>query len=133
MSTWQQHAVEDKIVTVLMDAAYNEEHRFGRPFMSAYQLAIEINRLWPEVRQSFSKAHPVGGAGVGVRQSFAQYLARELSRRINAGSMPHVQGAFLGDQHLQALVYVDPDESEGGEVTSSLTGSGYQLSLYRYQ
>jgi hypothetical protein len=70
----------------------------------------------------------VGGQGTGSRRSLAQYLARELSRRIHTGgpNFP-VEGAFLTNEHVHTLSYDTPD----GVLTSSLTGSGYDLSLFR--
>ena len=57
----------------------------------------------------------------------AQYLARELSARIKADPVGFpVQGAFVSNDHLTALVYQD---TAGHQVTSSLTGSGFDLSL----
>lgn len=71
---------------------------------------------------------PAGGLGIGTRNSLAKYLAGELSRRIKSGDLTTVEGAFLTDEDLVELVYV---ESDGRRVTSSLTGSGYDLSLFR--
>jgi hypothetical protein len=51
-----------------------------------------------------------------------------LSRRIKSGDLTTVEGAFLTDEDLVELVYA---ESDGRRVTSSLTGSGYDLSLFR--
>jgi hypothetical protein len=68
------------------------------------------------------------GSASGDHPSLAQYLARELSRRIKSGDLTTVEGAFLTDEDLVELVYV---ESDGRRVTSSLTGSGYDLSLFR--
>jgi hypothetical protein len=48
--------------------------------------------------------------------------------RIKSGDLTTVEGAFLTDEDLVELVYV---ESDGRRVTSSLTGSGYDLSLFR--
>jgi len=101
-------------------------HYFGRPYLSAYQLAIEVDRRWPEDRALGNP--PVGGLGIGTRNSLTQYLARELPRRIKSGDLTTVEGAFLADEDLVELVYV---ESDGRLVTSSLTSSGYDLSLFR--
>jgi hypothetical protein len=65
---------------------------------------------------------------LGDHPSLAQYLARELPRRIKSGDLTTVEGAFLTDEDLVELVYV---ESDGRRDTSSLTGSGYDLSLFR--
>ena len=127
MSVWGDFEVESKITDILREIPHQEEHHFGRPYLSAYQLAIAVDRRWPEVRTALDNP-PVGGLGIGTRNSLAQYLARELSRRIKSGDLTAVEGAFLTDEDLVELVYV---ESDGRRVTSSLTGSGYDLSLFR--
>jgi hypothetical protein len=127
MSVWGEHEVESKITDILTETPHQEAHHFVRPYLSAYQLAIAVDRRWPEVRTALGNP-PVGGLGIGTRNSLAQYLARELSRRIRSGDLTTVEGAFLTDEDLVELVYV---ESNGQRVTSSLTGSGYDLSLFR--
>ena len=45
MSIWAQHDLTDKVVQILTDVHCNTEvHHFGRPFISAYQIAIEMQR-----------------------------------------------------------------------------------------
>ena len=127
MSVWGDFEVEDKITDILRQTPFQEEHHFGRPYLSAYQLAIAVDRRWPRVRAALGNL-PVGGLGIGTRNSLAQYLAGELSRRIKSGDLTTIEGAFLTDEDLVELVYV---ESDGRRVTSSLTGSGYDLSLFR--
>jgi len=127
MSVWDECEVERKITDILRETPYQEAHHFGRPYLSAYQLAIAVDRRWPEVRTALGNP-PVGGLGIGTRNSLAQYLARELSRRIRSGDVATIEGAFLTDEDLVELVY---EESDGHQVTSSLTGSGYDLSLFR--
>ncbi|MGD0945546.1 MAG: hypothetical protein ABR972_14910, partial [Acidimicrobiales bacterium] len=72
---------------------------------------------------------PVGGARVGQHNSLAQYLAGELSRQIRRQGTQHpVEGAFMGNQDIEELRYRDAD---GEPITSSLTDSGFDLSLFR--
>ena len=127
MSVWSEHEIESKITEILRETPHQEAHHFGRSYLSAYQPAIAVDSRWPEVRTALGNP-PVGGLGIGTRNSLAQYLARELSRRIKSGDLTTVEGAFLTDEDLVELVYV---ESDGRRVTSSLTGSGYDLSLFR--
>jgi hypothetical protein len=127
MSVWGDFEVESKITDILRETPYQETHHFGHPYLSAYQLAIAVDRRWPGVRAALGNL-PVGGLGIGMRNSLAQYLAGELSRRIKSGDLTTIEGAFLTDEDLVELVYV---ESDGRRVTSSLTGSGYDLSLFR--
>jgi hypothetical protein len=127
MSVWETFEVERKITDILRETPYQEAHHFGPPYLSAYQLAIAMDRRWPDVRNALDNP-PVGGRGIGTRHSLAQYLARELSRRIKSGELATIEGAFLSGEDLVELVY---EESDRQRVTSSLTGSGYDLSLFR--
>ena len=57
MSVWESFEVERKITDILRETPYQEEHHFGRPYLSAYQLAIAVDhsrvhtRALPEVRR----------------------------------------------------------------------------------
>jgi hypothetical protein len=127
MSVWEDHDVEDKVIEILSDVhLVNDYHHFGRPYMTAYQLAIRLHARYPGVAQALGVK--VGGVGTGERTSLAQYLARELSRRIKSDPYHRVQGAFLSNEAVRELTYEDAD---GQLVTSSLTGTSFDLSLYR--
>lgn len=125
MSVWQERDVQDHIVEVLSGVPDNGHH-FGRPFITAYQLAIEVDRAYPELASALNVT--VGGVGTGVRTSLAQYLAGELSRRIAQDPAFPIEGAFLSSNDELEIRYQGPG---GTEVVSSLTGSGWPLSMYR--
>ncbi len=127
MSIWDDSDIEGKVLTVLTDVhLVSEHHHFGRPYMTAYQLAIKLDSRYPDVKVALNVR--VGGAGTGERNSLAQYLARELSRRIKSDPHYPVEGAFLSNEAVHQLAY---DAADGQLVTSSLTGSGFDLSLFR--
>lgn len=129
MSVWESESVQDAVVEVLGAVHLNnpQGHHFGRPYLTAYQLAIEVDASHPNVRAALGVE--VGGTGAGERSSLAQYLARELSRRINRANQAFpVEGAFVSNEHLTALSY---RKSDGREMTSTLTGTGFDLSLFR--
>jgi hypothetical protein len=127
MSVWEDHDVENKVVAVLSDVhLVNDYHHFGRPYMTAYQLAIHLHARYPQVAEALGVR--VGGAGTGERTSLAQYLARELSRRIKNDGNHRVQGAFMSNEAVRELVY---EGGDGQAVISSLTRTSFDLSLYR--
>lgn len=129
MSVWESHSVQDAVLEALGGVHSNNPggHHFGRPYMTAYQLAIKVDAAHPGIKAALGVE--VGGTGIGERTSLAQYLARELSRRINQAGLSYpVEGVFLSNEHLTALTFRTAD---GHEVTSSLTGTGYDLSLFR--
>jgi hypothetical protein len=110
----------------------DESHHFGRPFMTAYQLAIKLRQRHRETADALHRE--VGGRGTGVPTSLSQILARELSRRIRqaqeAGETYPVEGAFLSNDGITGLSYANPG---GDPVASSLIGSPKDLALFRWR
>jgi hypothetical protein len=129
MSVWEEHGVEAAVLEALGELGTDEDggHHFGRPYVTAYQLAIAVHAVHPEIAAALGVA--LGGSGTGARNSLAQYLARELSGRIKReGDGYPVEGALISNEHLTSLTYQD---AAGQAITSSLTGSGFDLSLFR--
>jgi hypothetical protein len=126
MSIWQDHGIEEKIVRILQDVPDSaEQHHLGRPFLTAYQIAIEFAHRHPDV---FNKlGWPVGGRGIGQSYSLAKYLAGRLSQRIRDGRLEQIEGGFISNQHLQGILF----DNVGETIQSSLTESGHTLSLFR--
>ena len=126
MSKWEELDIENKIVDILRCAErHPEEHHFGLPFLTAYQLAIAYAQRYPHDVQTIG--FPVGGEGIGQRNSLAQYLARELSRRIHSGSIRTIEGRFLSNQFLEQISFLNRNEV----IVSSLTDTQYPLSMFR--
>lgn len=129
MSDWQNLEIRQKIISILEGVPCNREfHHFGRPFMTAYQIAIEYARLHPEDLQHLKL--PVGGAGTGERNTFAQYIAGELSRRISREGTAEniaIEGRFVSNKNVKSLSY----DNNGETLVSSLTNTPYDLSMYR--
>jgi hypothetical protein len=132
MSVWESESVESAVLEALRAVHLNNPggHHFGRPYLTAYQLAMAVDSAHPNIRAMLGIE--VGGAGTGERSSLSQYLARELSRRIKstrqAGAPYPVEGAFVSNEHIAELVYRTPG---GQRLKSSLTGTGYDLSMFR--
>ena len=123
-SLWQQHNIEDRIIQILREVD-DEGHHFGRPFLTAYQLAMEFDHRHHNIVTQLGKK--VGGAGTGERTSLAQYLALELSRHIRDNPDYPIEGAFISNRNVIELSY-----NRGNEImTSSITGSAYSLSMFR--
>ena len=125
MTDWQRLEIESKVLCVLADAPeHDPTHHFGRPFLTAYQLAIEFEARHPAEAAIIG---PVGGAGIGQHTSLSQYLAHELSRRIKSGELPQVEGGFLSNLHLHDVSFGHPPNT----IHSSLTKSQFELSMFR--
>ncbi len=128
MSLWSEHDLTDKVVQILTGVHCNNEvHHFGRPYISAYQIAIEMQRRFPETVTAIGK--PIGGAGTGQHNSLAQYLSNELSKQIKAQGVDHpVEGAFFSNENARSVTFTGVD---GDVITSSLVGTDYDMALYR--
>jgi len=124
MSHWQEYNIDEKIINILR-AHESQGHHFGRPFLTAYQLAIEFALRHPDIVSCLGK--PVGGADVGRRDSLAQYLALELSNKIKAGDIAQIEGRFLSNQHINDISFKKDRET----IHSSISGSRLALSMFR--
>ena len=125
-SFWKDHNLTEKLVEVLGGVTYVEpDHHFGRPFVTAYQLAILFKERFPcEVRKF---GHPVGGKGAGVQFSLTSYLARQLSGKVKSGEITDIEGRFISNRQVIRIEFDD----DGETITSSLTDSQYDLSMFR--
>ena len=123
---WERHDLERKIIEILSDITYeNPEHHFGRPFLTAYQLAILFKETFPVDYETLG--HPVGGRGSGVQFSLSSYLSGQLSQKIRSGEIANIEGGFISNRRVRGIEFNDSGET----VTSSNTETEYDLSMYR--
>ena len=101
----------------------DEGHHFGRPFLSAHQIAIAFDQQFQ--REANLIAKPVGGKDTGRHDSLAKYFANQLSRRIRHGTLPGIEGRFLNGRFLGSLKY-----KKSGETIASSLGEA-NLSIFR--
>ena len=122
MSDWDKFSIEALVRQILGAKAKRSAH-FGRSYLTAYQIAITIAEQHRNIYVAIGRR--IGGKGKGPEQSFAHYIAKQLSDRIKDGRISDIEGAFLLGDHLTKLVY----QSSEGEVEPS-TGSSH-LSMFR--
>lgn len=125
MSQWDKLQLEDKIVEILTGVRYHKKHHFGRPFLTAYQLAIAFAERYTTEFQQLG--YPIGGQGIGQRTSLAQYLAAQLSARIKKGSSTRIEGAFISKG---AGIEITSFTQTGKPIRSSLKNT-FDLSMFR--
>ncbi len=126
MNKWQELDIERKIIGILHDTPDADPmHHLGLPYLTAYQIAIEFARLYPDDAAQLD--FPIGGADVGQRYSLAKYLAGQLSKKIRAGQLPQIEGGFLSNQHLNDISFHVDKET----IHSSLTNTNFMLSMFR--
>ena len=126
MSYFAAHEIEEKLLAILRDVPeYQGEHHLGRPFLTAYQIAIEFDRRHHNIVEQLG--HPLGGAGTGKHYSFATYVARQLSQLVKNNPGGPIEGGFLSNQHLNNITFEHNEQI----ITSSLTGTAFTLSMFR--
>ena len=125
-SIWQECDLGPKVADLLASVEYAKpDHHLGRPFLTAYQLAILLKKHYPDAFERIG--HEVGGKGSNLSYSLSGYLAGQLSRRIKSRDITDIEGGFLSNCRLKLVQFDDYGET----VTSSMTGGQYDLSLFR--
>ena len=128
-SKWEQHAFTDKVIEILRDvpSVAPEPHALGRAYLTAYQIAIKLHERHRDLVERELRWE-IGGAGIGVNFSLSSYVGKRLSDLVRAGRCDEIEGAFFSNQSVTTLTFADTD---GNTITSSATGTGYDLSLFR--
>lgn len=124
MSQWDQLQMDARITQILNVQSHDPDHHFGTPFLTPYQIAISFQQLFPQEFQMIGK--PIGGRGTGQQDSLAQYIALELSKRIQDGRVTNIEGRFLHRANLRTLQY-----EVGGQTIESSSMQAYDLSMFR--
>lgn len=84
---------------------YKPSHHLGRPFMSAYQIAIRFAERHPKHLQV--QKLDVGGRGRGPGPSLAERIARFLSWKIKHGKVNDIQGGFISHDLMGDMWFND--------------------------
>lgn len=119
MSLWEEHNLDSAVHAILTRMQYESADHFGQPFVSAYQIAIEIARHYPEAFQALNL--PIGGRDAGANSSLAQYIARELSSRIKSGRIKDIEGAWLRRDYVQDILFTYESQSIAASNTAALS------------
>lgn len=124
MSLWDQLQMDTKITQILDVQSHEPNHHFGRPFLTPYQIAISFRQHFPQDFQKIGK--PIGGKGIGQQDSLAQYIALELSKRIQDRRITNIEGRFLHRANLHTLQY-----EMNNQMIESSSMQAYDLSMFR--
>ena len=126
MRTWEDLDIRTKVETILNRVPWPEpDHHFGRPFVTAYQIAIEFAQSYPHEIERLGLE--TGGRGTGLHYSLAQRLALELSTRIKNGEIQNIEGRFLSNFDVTELKF----NNYGSPLYSSATGNNATISMFR--
>jgi hypothetical protein len=124
--------VVEALKTVVIPSSRRLTRRDKRPFVTSYQLASIISKMFPHVVQA--SGLKFGGKGAGVNESFVSKLAGELSERIEVyGDEYPIEIDYIGTDYVADIEFsVNPDVNDGNQtVNSSVTGSEREIALFR--
>ena len=117
----------DQLRAILAECPeYEADHHLGRPFMSAYQIAIRFAQAHPDHRL-VQAGLPVGGKNIGTNQSLAQRIAWFLSRAIHDGTAGDIEGGFLSHDNVEELSFI----FQGERIRVSTLESRAAHSIFR--
>ena len=120
MSIWREQLWTERLVEVLSQVPVGDDaDAFGRSFTTAP--VGELDRLHPRRGDRYRSV--AGCRRVGKRSSVAQYIARELSRRVARDPDFPIEGAFV-EPGRPCIRYRAAD---GSDIVSSLTGTNWDL------
>ena len=128
MSRWQELDMRNKVLEVLDSVPLRnpQGHNFRRPFLTAYQIAIDIERRFPEVLDQLGLE--IGGVGTGS-DSLARYVARQLAGEIDRHDETfEIEGAFVSNRDVVDFRFRAAD---GSDIVSSSSNSSIDLTMFR--
>jgi len=126
MSEWEDFNIQSKVEGILERATRgSQEHHFGVPFFTAYQIAIDYAQQYPGDLERME--YEIGGKDTGVHFSLAQYLAQQLSTKIKSGEISTIEGRFISNRYVSNFIF----DSKDIHVESSITGKHASISMFR--
>jgi hypothetical protein len=124
-SLWDQHNMTDLIRQILGTAAPDAVYNTGRPFLTTYQIAIELERRFPQVVANLN--HALGGSGQGP-YAITTYIARWLPDRIMNRGVADIELRFLAPNDLTTLEF----DNQGTMMAATTNQSGFNSTMFRY-
>ena len=126
MSEWEDLNILNKVEAILEQASRESQvHHFGGPFLTAYQIAISYAELYPEDLERME--YDIGGKDTGVHYSLTQYLANQLSNRIDSREITNIEGRFISNRYVSNLIF----DSGDIHVESSAMSNRATISMFR--
>jgi len=122
-ASWDQHNVTDLIREILRSLPADQQYGTGRPFLTSYQIAIELTGRFPRVAAALG--HPTGGEGHGP-YALTTYVARWLPDRIGRGATD-IEMRFLAPDHLVAIQFDDA----GSTIDATTNRAGFNSTMFR--
>jgi len=127
MSFWEENDLTPKVENILRQQKPSKQYaHFGRPFLTAIQLAHKFKRVYPEIIESFIEEE---GVHQHALSSLAAFLVKELFGRISIGRITSIEGAVLSTSNLNKLNFVIDDVA----IKSLIEKDSLDLFVFRYR
>lgn len=124
-SLWDQQDVTNLIRQILRSLPPDAVYGTGRPFLTTYQIAIELERRFPQVVANLN--HAPGGSGQGP-YAITTYIARWLPDRILKRGVADIELRFLAPNDLTTLAF----DNHGTPMQATTNQSGFNSTMFRY-
>lgn len=123
MSIRQDHSIDKLIINILKNVSSNKykNHSFGRPFITAYQLAILFEKSHSYLATKIVPSGNLGGQGSGSYSSLAKYLANQISSHYDELKVLGLEGGFISNESVSNM-----------EFEKNITAVDSGISIFRY-
>lgn len=85
----------------------NDKKNMKRCYISAYQLAILLDKNNRPLLDSLGYSQDIGGKGLGTHDSLAKRIARDLSAEFNNNLQSDIEIAFFCTNELEQFSFRD--------------------------
>ena len=131
MTIWAKNNLEAEIRDILVNICSGKNHHFDNPYMTAYQIAIELDKNLNIIEKlnngKTDELWTIGGIHTGLNhEPFARYIAKTLSSYIKTKKIVDIEGAFLATNTISEIKFAQ----KRNQVISAVT-SNSELSMFR--
>ena len=92
-----------------MSGEYEYKVNMERCYISAYQLAVLLDKNYRPLLDNLEYPSKVGGKGLGEHNSLAMRIARDLSAAINKSLQSDIEIAFFCTNELEQFSFRDEE------------------------
>ena len=103
MVKWEELELEKKIIEVLSMPEFENKPYLMKSYLTPYQIAIELTRKYPGIAKKMGMK--IGGKGIGVHTSLAQYISRMLSTKIKNKEIQNIERAFISMKDITDMIF----------------------------
>lgn len=100
-------AIKKVLTNNEMSGEYEHNRDMEHCFISAYQLAVLLDKNYRPLLDSLNYPKNIGGKSLGTHDSLAKRIANDLSKEINNNSQSDIEIAFFCTNELEQFSFRD--------------------------